>query len=110
MKHPVVRADDFVLCDFPKTVTVKQTRKWLAEKDARAKEELVNLIYHRLHRRYIVPLSSVPRDLKSGFLIMGVACLLIEALQSFREGREYTKERGGRAAVLCKFLFSKCQV
>jgi len=104
MKNPIGGADDFVLCDFPKPVTVKLTRKWLVEKDELAKEELVNLIYHRLHRRYIVPLSSVPQDLKSGFLMMGVACLLIEALQSFREGREYTKEKGAGQQCFVNFF------
>ena len=97
-------ADEFNLCDFPKPVTVTMTRKWLAEKDAPAKKELAELIYHRLHRRYVVPLSSVPPNLKSGFLIMGVACLLIEALQSFREGREYTKEKGAGRECFVNFF------
>lgn len=87
-------ADSFILCDYPKLVTVTMARKWLAEKNDVAKEELVNLIYHRLHRRYVVPLSQIPPKFKSGFLIMGVACLLIEALQSFKEGKEYTKQKG----------------
>ena len=69
-----------------------------------AKQELGELIYHRLHRRYLVPLSSVPTKLKSGFLIMGVACLLIEALQSFREGKEYTKEKGAGKQCFANFF------
>ena len=36
--------EDFILCDFPKPVTVKMARKWLTQKDELAKEELVNAL------------------------------------------------------------------
>ena len=104
MNNPSTETDDFKLCDFPKPVTVPMTRKWLAEKDEPAKKELAELIYHRLHRRYVVPLDSVPPNLKSGFLIMGAACLLIEAMQSFREGREYTRKKGAGRRCFVNFF------
>ena len=45
MKNPNTEAEDFVLCDYRKPVTVKLAKKWLAEKDELAKEELVELVY-----------------------------------------------------------------
>jgi hypothetical protein len=57
--------------------------------DIASKKIIISLIEHRLNHRYIRPLSHVPVepiDYKSGFLMMAVACLLIETLYSFRKG------------------------
>lgn len=87
-------AEQFVLSEYPRELKVHEVRLLMTQQDEAAKRLLVDVIYHRLHRRYIVPLQTIPREYKSGFLIMASACLLIEAFQAFREGLEYTRERG----------------
>lgn len=82
----------------PSNVTYPYTRltadrtvaDYLAMEASEDKTDIADLIYERFAERYISPLK-----LKShGFAIMAVCCLMIEALQSFREGRATTKRLG----------------
>lgn len=66
----------------------------LTQKDDMAKEPMIDFIRHRLDRRYIQPLLDVSGGYKSGFLMMAVSCLLIEALESFYKGLNSTKGKG----------------
>ncbi|NUY82708.1 hypothetical protein HUK80_17530 [Flavobacterium sp. MAH-1] len=59
----------------------------IAEKD---KVEISKFIYNRLYSRYIKPFSFDDENFKSqfinGFSIMANSCLLIETLESFKQG------------------------
>lgn len=71
-------------------VTVGQLFLWMDEKSEDSKEQIINLIEHRLENRYLKHVKSV----NSGFLIMAVSCFVIETLQSFREGEANTERIG----------------
>ena len=79
-----------VLINFPTEVTVGEVEDLLQQNTPAAKKRLIFVIFHRLNNRYVRPLNQIPGKKRSGFLTMAAACLLIEALQSFREGTEYT--------------------
>lgn len=90
MKSPI-QYPDIVLSNYPKDVTARGLTALIARHaDEDAKTQMIDFIYHRLHRRYIMPLSKVPVKYKSGFLIMATACLMIATLQSFYEGTKVT--------------------
>jgi hypothetical protein len=71
-------------------VTVRQTREWMAKRDETSKVELVKLIHYRFSKRYLKHLSEI----NSGFLKMAIACLTIETLESFRQGKTNTRGVG----------------
>jgi hypothetical protein len=71
--------------------------------DEKVKVPLTNFIDHRLRGRYITPLLNVgPRKYRSGFLMMASACLLIETLQAFREGKN--ESAVGSEAAFIRFF------
>lgn len=86
-------ASEFIISTWPKKVTVNDARTWIILKDDKSKKELIDLIKHRFHHRYIAPLENIGRKYKSGFLIMATSCLMIEALESFYEGLESTNRK-----------------
>jgi hypothetical protein len=79
--------DDFLLT---RTVTVGQLKTWMAAKDSEAKNKIIELIRHRFTNRYLKHLHTID----SGFLKMGIACLTIETLESFKQGKKDTKPKG----------------
>lgn len=88
-------ASEFVLSSYPENVTVKDIRTWIELKDDKCKKALINFIYHRIYHRYIAPLENIEKEKKSGFLMMAISCLTIEALESFHEGINNTRNRSG---------------
>ncbi len=96
--------NEFVISDYPRKLKVRDVRSLMLQDNKEAKNQLVDVIYHRLHRRYILPMEEIPRKYKSGFLMMASACLLIEAFQAFREGLEYTKKRGAGEERFLRFF------
>ena len=74
------------------TVTIKKYRELEAEKD---KESVAEFIKERFAERYINPVKKGQH--KSGFAIMALSCLMIEALESFRNGWENTKGKSKQA-------------
>jgi len=68
-----------------KVITILNYKQFLIDKDKKA---IADFIYGRLHSRYINPFeehgSTNPR--KNGFSMMANYCLLIETLQSFKNG------------------------
>ena len=82
-------SDNIILYYNPnrKNITVKKYKKLLEEKN---KKEIANFIYNRLYSRYIKPFEfedeTYKKEYKNGFSMMANACLLIETLQSFKEG------------------------
>ena len=81
------KIDDFLLTG---NVTVGQAREWIKKKDDIAKDNLVKLIHHRFQNRYIKHVKKID----SGFLKMAIACLTIETLESFRQGKKDTNGKG----------------
>jgi hypothetical protein len=92
---------DFIVSSYPVEVTVGELKAWISRNDVASKENLVEFIHNRLNYRYIQPLLHVvPAEKKSGFLMMGSACLMIETLESFYDGkmagrhsRDFLKEK-----------------
>jgi hypothetical protein len=76
-------------------VTVGQARQWIREKDPHAKTHLISLIRHRFNRRYVAHLLAID----SGFLKMAGACLMIETLESFWQGKRNTDGLGKQMFV-----------
>jgi hypothetical protein len=58
--------------------------------EAENKNEISNFVYQRLYSRYLKPFSyndeKYKKEYKNGFSIMANCCLLIETLQSFKNG------------------------
>jgi hypothetical protein len=112
MKFPVDQAkkslQDINLSLYPRTLTVRRVRQFLAKPDADARKELADLILHRLRDRYITPLEHVEHndqtDYRSGFLMMAAACLMIETFQCFREGKKDTTGWGEGKKAFKKFF------
>lgn len=82
------------------TVTVGELKKWLSEKDEVAKSKMIEFIDHRFTNRYLKHLEKID----SGFLIMAICCLTIEALESFIQGKENTKQTGAGLKVFKAFF------
>ena len=81
--------EDFLLTG---DITVGQTRQWINNKDDISKNNLIRLINHRFHNRYTKHLNN--KDIDSGFLKMAISCLMIETLESFKQGKEDTNGIG----------------
>jgi hypothetical protein len=68
------------------------------------KEKISELIYQRFYERYIEPFLG--NDKRHGFSMMAVSCLMIEALQSFKNGKENTRGRGVSEKTFKEFFCS----
>ena len=68
-------------------VTIQQYLDFVENKD---RTKIANFIYQRLYSRYLKPFlfdnPEFVRQFKNGFSIMANCCLLIETLQSFKNG------------------------
>lgn len=85
------------------SVTVAKYRKFEAAKD---RKKISDFILERFTERYITPLQC-NASRKHGFCTMAISCLMIEALESFRQGWPDTIERGkGQKAF--RFFFQRC--
>jgi hypothetical protein len=67
--------------------------------EARNKTGIANLLSRRFTERYLAP-TLAKRNLRHGFTTMAVACLMIEALESFRQGWPDTRNRSKEAFCL----------
>lgn len=84
--------DDVILYygskDSTKNITVKKYNDLISNNK---KDELADFVYNRLYSRYIKPFEfsdkTYKKEYKNGFSMMASFCLLIETLQSFKEGR-----------------------
>jgi hypothetical protein len=68
--------------------SVAQYRRMEAEQN---RAGIVHFLRERFEERYLRPLNSVQRP--HGFFTMAIACLLIEAIQAFRNGWQGTTEQ-----------------
>lgn len=79
------------------TVTIAYYRKLEEANDRKA---LGQFLVQRFDERYFRPIEDSPS--KHGFAVLAVACLVIETLESFYQGRSDT--RGGSAKVFRDFF------
>lgn len=93
MRPPPTDPDDTELApDF----TVRQYK---AARDVGQQGAIADAIQKRFTERYITPVTTGQQH---GFTIMAIACLTIEALESFRRGWKTSDGRGG--AAFCFFF------
>jgi hypothetical protein len=86
------------------TVTVSDYSTFLADDD---KEAIACFVFNRLYSRYIKPYKyeseKFTKEYKNGFSMMASYCLLIETLQSFKNG---WTDSNGRSEQAFKEFFS----
>jgi hypothetical protein len=75
--------------------------RYRALEAARDRQRIASLISGRFTERYLAP-TLARRNVKHGFTSMAVACLMVEALESFRQGWPDTREKG--KAAFCSFF------
>ncbi|MCU7830634.1 MAG: hypothetical protein KZQ85_16370 [Candidatus Thiodiazotropha sp. (ex Myrtea sp. 'scaly one' KF741663)] len=79
-------------------VTVRDYNSYLADDD---KEAIACFVFNRLYSRYIKPYKyekkKFKKEYKNGFSMMASYCLLIETLQSFKNGWAYSNRRSEQA-------------
>lgn len=56
------------------------------------RKKVADFVYKRFYRRYLMPFEKVNPDFNSGFAQMAACCLMIEAMESFRNGWEDTNK------------------
>ena len=67
------------------------------------REGIAEAIHRRFTERYVEP-ATAPGGKTHGFTIMAVACLMVEALESFRRGWPDTSQRGQSEHAFCSFF------
>lgn len=63
---------------------------------------IADAIHSRFSERYLLPISS--GEVRHGFTMMAISCLMIEALESFRKGWPDTKDRGAGLRAFRSFF------
>lgn len=76
------------------TITISDYKKLQISKD---KGAISDFVFKRLYSRYLRPSEETPKEYKNGFAIMANCCLLIETLQSFKNGWGDTKNKSEAA-------------
>ena len=88
-----------------KIITIKDYTEFTNKPD---KDSISHMAYQRLHSRYLKPFlfndKRFKREYKNGFSIMANCCLLIETLQSFRNG---WRDSNGRSEQAFKDFFDR---
>lgn len=69
-------------------------------------KELAKFVYERFSERYIKPFKKMNPDFKNGFCIMAIACLLIETLENFWQGKAETPQ--GKGTEYFESFFTRC--
>lgn len=89
-----------------KSLNIEQ---YLGLLEAKNKKQISEFIYHRLYSRYLKPFSFKDsvfvEQFKNGFSIMANCCLLIETLQSFKNG--WGDSNGNSQKAFNQFLASE---
>jgi hypothetical protein len=80
-------------------ITVGQYTDMVQRQDRQAISELIRL---RFEERYLEPVLDNPK--RHGFSMLAVCCLMVEALESFRQGWKDTSERGKSEGAFCSFF------
>lgn len=66
-----------------KGITVEDYKRLSEQKD---RHGITDLIRRRFCERYLNPITSIPAENKSGFCMVAIGCLMIEALECFHQG------------------------
>ena len=84
----------------PQKVTVQDYLIFVENQD---QTQISNFIYHRLYRRYLKPFlfedKRFKKEFKNGFSIMANCCLLIETLESFKNGWSDSDRKSEQAFI-----------
>lgn len=81
------------------STTVIEYQKMLEDND---KNAIADFISNRFNERYLLPFDDNSK--KNGFSMMAVSCLMIEALESFRQGRQNSK---GKSKCVFNSFFNR---
>ncbi|MCI0628650.1 MAG: hypothetical protein L0387_44545 [Acidobacteria bacterium] len=84
-------------------VTVKDCNGWLDEGDD-GRRKLAAFFRQRMQERYVHPVERLDSSEKNGFAIMAISCLLIESLETFRQGWDSTEKNGRSPLAFCYFF------
>jgi hypothetical protein len=68
------------------------------------RDKIADAIRHRFTERYIEPVTSSDGKKIHGFTIMAVSCLMIESLESFRQGWVNSGGKGMGQLAFCGFF------
>ncbi len=71
--------------------------------DAKNRGVIADGIHRRFTERYLEPVSDQSGK-RHGFTMMAIACLMVEALESFRRGWPDTNQRGKGEQAFCSFF------
>ncbi len=80
-------------------ITVRRYAKMHANTD---RSGIASLIRRRFEERFLHPILDNPK--RHGFAMMGICCLMVETLESFRNGWKNTSEKGKSEAAFCRFF------
>ncbi len=80
-------------------ITVRDYADMVKRKDRSA---IADLVHKRFEERYLDPILDSPT--RHGFAMMAVCCLMVEALESFRQGWKDSANRGKSEAAFCSFF------
>jgi len=69
---------------------------------AQDRDKISDALHSRFTSRYIEPVTSVKGKPTHGFTVMAIACLMIESLETFRQGWENSD--GKSKAAFCYFF------
>ncbi len=86
--------------EFRKGTTIGKIKELMAHHDTQA---LAEEIYHRFMERFLIPLKSVPVHRRHGFFTMANCCLLVEAVQRYRQGLKDEKA-GKKEQIYANFF------
>ena len=82
------------------TITVRNYAHMLKRKDGAGIAKLIRL---RFSERYLDPVLNNPK--RHGFATLAICCLMVEALESFRNGWKGTQwKKGACEAAFCSFI------
>ncbi|MCB9112223.1 MAG: hypothetical protein H6634_13350 [Anaerolineales bacterium] len=77
------------LTELAKGQTVEQVYEFIRDNK---RNKVSKFVYNRFYRRYLMPSEWVDTNYNSGFAQMAICCLMIEAMESFRNGWEDTNK------------------
>jgi hypothetical protein len=84
---------DGTLLTWGSRITVGQVKGWIAGSD---RDAIANFLADRFTEGYF---TSLDGKSTSGFLLMGVSCLVIEALESYRQGWQSSERLGEKPFI-----------
>jgi hypothetical protein len=67
-----------------------------------SRKDIAQLIRKRFEERYLEPILGVDEQKKHGFAMLAICCLMVEAMESFRNGWKETEGRSENA--FCSFF------